>query len=94
MRVRRWCVRNLATGRFHRARHGRQTHRLRPDAGLLATDDLRRFHIGWHLVFDNGAVAAKIRRGDSVLWLADDCRRRHPANFRLTLGHRAISILR
>lgn len=94
MRVHCRCVRKLAANQLHRTRHGCQTHRLRPDAGLLAADDLRRVHVGRHLVFGNGDVAAKIRRGDSVLWLADDCGRRHPAHFRLKVAHRAISILR
>ncbi len=53
-----------------------------------------RVHVGRHLVFSDGTVAAKIRRGDSVLWLADGCGGRHPAHFRLAVRHRAISILR
>lgn len=94
VRVHRGRVRFVATDQFHRARHGRQTHRLRPDAGLLAADDLRRVHVDRHLVSGHGVVAAQIRRGHPVVWRADDCGRRHPAHFRLTVGHRAISLLR
>ena len=41
-----------------------------------------------------GALAAKIRGGDSVVRLDHDFGRRSPARLRPAFGHRAVSILR
>lgn len=75
-------------------RNGRKTHRLRPDAGLLAADDLRRVHTGRPVVSGAGALAAQIRRGHPVVWRTDAGGRSHPACLRPAAGHRAISLLR
>ena len=57
-RVHRGRIRLVAANQLHRARHGCQAHRLRPDAVLLAADDLRRVHAGRRLVSGAGVVAA------------------------------------